>query len=469
LKILPAEPQSARLREGKQVKRLLCLVSAWLFVCNAFAGSVTIWAQSANVTDAWQLPGGLSHGKNPDGSTYFAPVMQGVSDPSALQPWTTFSVPYPQQQYQQSVAPGWTGATGRQGAGDTISVNLHSASIQELINRRGGLGTYISGVADLGAVPFATPNRTVRFTYQLKVPYFYMQGNGQGETVAYLIFYDRTQDQPAGRPFYLGVAAYRAGNLPQGANESLGDDNHPGGANLPYVQTTSGRASAFALSDFNTAEFQTSTFQDFRTFTFDLNATHFINAVLALKRDGRGGTAWSENPADYVLGNAYLNPEIAVRDGAFLHLTNVHRALRVSTEDPTLMHGGSSMNQTHRYWSSTYMNHMHSLGARDTQPTYVRESGGGFQTFAEAGAGRRLLYRCSANGYQPFLSTDRGCEGTNPSALLGTLGYIYSSPQSIAPTALYRCRRGAGYLAVTNQAECTNNGFAVEGILGYIP
>lgn len=91
----------------------------------------------------------------------------------------------------------------------------------------------------------------------------------------------------------------------------------------------------------------------------------------------------------------------------------------------------------------------------------------GFHVFTAGGAGRAALYRCyNAPNGDHFISTQSNCEGYNQE---GNIGFA-ATTQSGNLIPLYRFYKGSAkdHLITVNYAEGMNNGYAFEGVLGYV-
>lgn len=65
------------------------------------------------------------------------------------------------------------------------------------------------------------------------------------------------------------------------------------------------------------------------------------------------------------------------------------------------------------------------------------------------------------------MSTDPGCEDHEVGPVMG---YVSVNKTSQTTSVLYRCLNPAGlHLQTTNSQECTDAGYTIEGILGYVP
>lgn len=99
---------------------------------------------------------------------------------------------------------------------------------------------------------------------------------------------------------------------------------------------------------------------------------------------------------------------------------------------------------------------------------YGKAEGVRFSLFRDPGQDRIALYSCVvARKNDRFVSKDPNCEGFDSE---GLLGYVYARPNERASRPLHRCfnRGGPDHLATTDTAECVNNGYNVEFVLGYV-
>ena len=136
------------------------------------------------------------------------------------------------------------------------------------------------------------------------------------------------------------------------------------------------------------------------------------------------------------------------------------------TENPASSAPGQSPSETiYRLYNAHSADHLYSPSSTEgTNVGYTLE-GSAFSMYPAAAAGLAPIYRCYttvASGLDHFMSNDAGCEGRNVDFLIGYL-------ETSGTTPLYRCYSAAtGHHLVTLSAqECTNNGFAIEGVLGY--
>jgi hypothetical protein len=94
-----------------------------------------------------------------------------------------------------------------------------------------------------------------------------------------------------------------------------------------------------------------------------------------------------------------------------------------------------------------------------------------FSLFQNSSSTRVVVYRCyylvgGAFGNH-FASTSSACEGQT---VEGPLGYAESQSVSTATRPVYRCVSPQGYhYEATDSATCTNMGYSVEYVLGYVP
>ena len=66
-------------------------------------------------------------------------------------------------------------------------------------------------------------------------------------------------------------------------------------------------------------------------------------------------------------------------------------------------------------------------------------------------------------------TSQRNVNGTEGQTNEGPLGYIFNAQQNES-TEIWRCRdTKSKYLISIDKQECTNNGFMVEGSLGFSP
>jgi len=117
------------------------------------------------------------------------------------------------------------------------------------------------------------------------------------------------------------------------------------------------------------------------------------------------------------------------------------------------------------YRSNTGHSHFWSLDAYEGQRAGFLQEGIGFYTFANAGYGMAPIFRCFTGGAH-FISRDAYCEGQRQE---GTLGNVALNPSPQAPKVLSRCFNGLSHLITTNVQECYQNGYQVEGQLGFVP
>ncbi len=93
-----------------------------------------------------------------------------------------------------------------------------------------------------------------------------------------------------------------------------------------------------------------------------------------------------------------------------------------------------------------------------------------FRLFQSALGSSLPINRCyRADVAKHFLTTTNDCEGSGATNE-GTLGYIASQPSVGAQFPLYRCFNSNlnAHLTTAFHAECVDNGYSVEGIMGYI-
>lgn len=89
-----------------------------------------------------------------------------------------------------------------------------------------------------------------------------------------------------------------------------------------------------------------------------------------------------------------------------------------------------------------------------------------FSLSRDGGVGRAAIYRCYRSNGRHFLSGDAGCEGNTPEHVIG---YMQTSPGAgLRP--LYRFYRSDidAHLHSTSREEGLNNGFTLEGVMGYV-
>ncbi len=84
------------------------------------------------------------------------------------------------------------------------------------------------------------------------------------------------------------------------------------------------------------------------------------------------------------------------------------------------------------------------------------------------GSDRHTIYRCLVRGTDDhFTSSTDDCGGNDNE---GPLGFVQNGSSPQASKALYRCiKSDSGHMDTLDQNECLQHGFAVEGVLGYVP
>ncbi|TXD36071.1 hypothetical protein FRC98_13170 [Lujinxingia vulgaris] len=108
-------------------------------------------------------------------------------------------------------------------------------------------------------------------------------------------------------------------------------------------------------------------------------------------------------------------------------------------------------------------------GGDDLLTKYIGESPwryhytGSFQVYTSPGTNRIPLYRCLIGG-DHFASLVSSCEGQRSEGLLGYISTVQGQGQPI-----YRCTGHGNHRITTDRASCTDNGYNIEGTLGYTP
>ncbi len=121
----------------------------------------------------------------------------------------------------------------------------------------------------------------------------------------------------------------------------------------------------------------------------------------------------------------------------------------------------------YRFYKATGGKHFITLSFTEPPPPYVYE-GVAYRSFVSSVnvANPIQIFRCYAAWMDShFVSFDPLCEGTNQE---GSLGFIYAS-QTTNSVPLYRFYTNGDHLITTTYSEGVNNGYALEGILGYVP
>ena len=104
------------------------------------------------------------------------------------------------------------------------------------------------------------------------------------------------------------------------------------------------------------------------------------------------------------------------------------------------------------------------------QTAVYRFEGVGFKLFSTGLTTSSEIYRCYySSSDQHFLSTSNNCENTGATNE-GSLGFAANQPSPGAQDALYRCFDDSdeSYISTVYTSECVDNGYTVDGILGYI-
>lgn len=108
-------------------------------------------------------------------------------------------------------------------------------------------------------------------------------------------------------------------------------------------------------------------------------------------------------------------------------------------------------------------------GGDDLLTRYIGESPwgyhytGSFRVYTSPGTNRIPLYRCLVGG-DHFASLVSNCEGQRSEGLLGYISDVQGEGQPI-----YRCTGHGNHRITTDRASCTDNGYNIEGTLGYTP
>jgi hypothetical protein len=118
----------------------------------------------------------------------------------------------------------------------------------------------------------------------------------------------------------------------------------------------------------------------------------------------------------------------------------------------------------YRLYNKQTGDHLLSLSSTEgTSAGYVLEHVA-FRLYTFKGRDMTQVVRCRIGG-DHFASLEN-C-GTH--TYEASLGWISNVATSYAPRAVYRCYNGKDHFSTTNSSECTNNGYTVEAVGGYVP
>lgn len=112
--------------------------------------------------------------------------------------------------------------------------------------------------------------------------------------------------------------------------------------------------------------------------------------------------------------------------------------------------------------------HFWSLNLQEGINAGFRYEGVAFRTLVQGQPGTHQIFRCY-NGATHFISRDMYCEGGRQE---GGMGFVFSQRNPQARTEIIRCRKDIGgrfiHLVTGDARECYNNGYMVEGPLGWV-
>ncbi|MNK06293.1 hypothetical protein D3C87_241870 [compost metagenome] len=115
------------------------------------------------------------------------------------------------------------------------------------------------------------------------------------------------------------------------------------------------------------------------------------------------------------------------------------------------------------YRSANSGSYIFTLNPREGVRKGYSYEGVAFYLHQQSAANRVALYRCIEKKTY-FVSTDQNCKGQTRDVVLG---HAEVSMSQNAQKTIYSCSNDKAQLVTLNNQECLNNGFKVDGILGY--
>jgi hypothetical protein len=194
--------------------------------------------------------------------------------------------------------------SGVTSAGGVVDIVIDSASIPGNVAARSGLGTIVLGYS-LPALRQAT---WYKQSYQLRVPRADHSPLGVAQVVAYFNLHDRTSRTN----LWLGQIAYDTRCI------AAGGAKWDPGTDTPLYNV---RAQGIACAPFG----------EWRQMTFAVGPAQIVAAVTAIQQRFPASRL-SDNPADYSLTHANINPETATRPGESARIDVGIRDWKLSTQ-----------------------------------------------------------------------------------------------------------------------------------------
>ena len=232
--------------------------------------------------------------------------------------YTGIQVP---SQYQRA-ANGTTGSTAFQGYLNTVGLWFNTASDFFLGDLIPMTMCYDFPAADV-TKPFATPNRELSYSFEMKIPTAERKGHAEVYACAYFMF----QHETTGNTFWFGTSMFDLrGRFP----ESVIVDDWAGGTKLAIAGTAMADGMEFSHRGPDSSLFQSAAWNDWKYFDFRVSEDEFQNVIdaAAAEHAAFAGTRAEE----YRLVHINMNPEAYTPKHSYVLL----RAANQSGVDQTL-------------------------------------------------------------------------------------------------------------------------------------